>query len=338
MAYPSDIYQKGPLASRPAAAPQLAGVRYWDTDSNTIARCNGTAWENEPTGGAPSGSAGGSLTGSYPNPTLANNAVTTAKIADANVTTAKIADANVTLAKIQNVTDERLLGRSAGSAGAPQEIAIGSGLSLSGGTLSATGGGGGGGGLVGPLGQTLTSPPAASNWTWVNQGPATVADVTGGLRLYTPTSTSSDWRILTKSSPSAPFTFTVGMLASFFLEANVGAGIALRNSSNGKLVMLTYSHNTGTGFPLAYAARWDSASSFASNIGFYRFLASGQVYLQIEQTTSNRHYRVSLDGTNFILIASTSNTDHMTTDQVCLLLGRSSTAESYVTYIHYSAA
>lgn len=63
--------------------------------------------------------------------------------------TATIANDAVTYAKLQNVTDNRLLGRSAGSSGDAQEIQIGSGLSLSGGTLSATGGG---------IGGTLTSP------------------------------------------------------------------------------------------------------------------------------------------------------------------------------------
>ncbi|HTH21801.1 MAG TPA: hypothetical protein VL854_06255 [Nitrososphaeraceae archaeon] len=60
---------------------------------------------------------------------------------DGTVTTAKIVDDNVTYAKIQNVTDNRLLGRSAGSNGDVQEITIGSGLALSSGQLAATGGG-----------------------------------------------------------------------------------------------------------------------------------------------------------------------------------------------------
>jgi hypothetical protein len=56
------------------------------------------------------------------------------------IATAGIGDAQVTFAKIQDVTNNRLLGRSSGAAGPPMEISIGSGLSLSGGTLSATGG------------------------------------------------------------------------------------------------------------------------------------------------------------------------------------------------------
>lgn len=43
-----------------------------------------------------------------------------------------------------NLSSGKLLGRSTAGAGAIEEISIGSGLSLSAGTLSATGGGGGG--------------------------------------------------------------------------------------------------------------------------------------------------------------------------------------------------
>jgi hypothetical protein len=58
----------------------------------------------------------------------------------------------VTYAKIQNVTDARLLGRSAGSSGDCQEITVGAGLSLSAGALTATGGGTGD--VVGPASAT----------------------------------------------------------------------------------------------------------------------------------------------------------------------------------------
>ena len=45
----------------------------------------------------------------------------------------------------------RLLGRSSAGTGVAEEISIGTGLSLSAGTLSATGGGGGGGETLSPF-------------------------------------------------------------------------------------------------------------------------------------------------------------------------------------------
>ena len=47
--------------------------------------------------------------------------------------------------RLKSMTAGKLLGRSSAGSGSPQEITVGSGLSLSGTTLSATGGGGGGG-------------------------------------------------------------------------------------------------------------------------------------------------------------------------------------------------
>ena len=53
-----------------------------------------------PTSLPPNGTAGGDLTGDYPNPIINNGAITTTKLADNSVTTSKVVDGSITLAKL----------------------------------------------------------------------------------------------------------------------------------------------------------------------------------------------------------------------------------------------
>jgi hypothetical protein len=75
----------------------------------------------------------------------------------------------VTFSKMQNVTTQTLLGRYDAGSGTIQEIVLGSGLSLIGNTLVASGGGGGGTGFV-PTTRTLTingvTYDLSANRTW----------------------------------------------------------------------------------------------------------------------------------------------------------------------------
>ena len=72
--------------------------------------------------------------------TIANDAVTSAKILDGTIATADVANSAVTYAKIQNVSaNNRILGRATTGAGTVEEITLGSGLTLTGTTLSASG-------------------------------------------------------------------------------------------------------------------------------------------------------------------------------------------------------
>src|ERR1043165_4936241 len=95
-------------------------------------------------------------------PVISNNAVTTAKIADANVT----------YAKIQNVAASSLIGNATGSPAAPTAISLGTGLSFSGTTLNSSGG-------------TVTSVTGSNGLTATPSGSVTDVKLGGTLNAAT---------------------------------------------------------------------------------------------------------------------------------------------------------
>lgn len=162
------------------------------------------------------------------------------------------------------------------------------------------------------------TPVINADYTWVNQGGATVTDAGGGVILRAPTNAGNSARIRKKAVPGATYTITIGFIPTLITSTGTGfnAGFAWRQSSDGKLstIALVYASNRW----FFTVSKWDDATTFNSNyVVFPDIMLQGpMIWLRAQDDGANRIASVSFDGQNFIQIHSIANNDFLTANEV----------------------
>ncbi len=173
-------------------------------------------------------------------------------------------------------------------------------------------------------------PPVDGDFSWVNQGSATIGQTNGGLLtndgliLASVANTSAyNWRMRVKSAPTPPYTIDIAAIFAFNPQEAAQClalwGVGWRQSSDGKLHLAGWRRDAGS----AGKCRWSNAK-FSAPSTYSAAYSLTEAYdpnsplqfIRIEDDNTNRKIHLSSDGVNYLEAHSVGRTDFLTGDEV----------------------
>lgn len=208
------------------------------------------------------------------------------------------------LSGVGPLTNGQILVGSTGNVPQMQALIPGAGISIANSAGSIKIAASVGGGLYR---QVLSPTPTSSGTsltTWLNQGMATVADSTIGMRIDAPTSgTSTNIAARYKSAPAAPYTIRALVAATRNSTHFSNAGIGWYDGSS-KLHTISFSTNNGAS-PIFQVNKYNSPTAFNSlDFASTSNAFSQPIWLQIMDDGTNISFGLSQDGANFLQVFS----------------------------------
>ena len=170
-------------------------------------------------------------------------------------------------------------------------------------------------GPTGPTGasSTLTpiTAPIDANYSWVNQGGASVNVSSGTIYLNGPSTGVTSLRIREMSLPTGNYTLTAGFIPAIISDNFSSCGLTLRDSTTGAIVVFSYGFSTNLNVGLG---KFTSPTAFSTAYtGAVNLTPCGQyLWMRIKDDGTNRIASLSMDGINFRTILSKLRTDFIT--------------------------
>lgn len=160
----------------------------------------------------------------------------------------------------------------------------------------------------------FVTPPVVSDYSWVNQDSSTASD-RDGILFGTPYGGADSVKMLTKSLPASTYDLKVSFRSTARDRAYSGCGIALRESSSGKIITYLLKSDSGK----IMVDKWNSPTSFNANV--YNTspptLFYGDAHLRIVRDGTNRTYYWSVNGYDWLQFYQLAN-DYITENQFAL--------------------
>lgn len=171
--------------------------------------------------------------------------------------------------------------------------------------------------IASPIYPPFTTP-VGGDFAWINQGTASIAtNANGGIYLSSPPQSGVSLKIRKKAAPATPYTITACFLMNLIAVDFQRMGLLWRQSSDGKLVTYNYAvGNTAPGDFQFQSLDYNSPTLFSAVNTTASAIASGLVWLRIEDDGVNRKGAWSFDGYNFTAHLSEGRTTFMTGNEV----------------------
>ena len=177
--------------------------------------------------------------------------------------------------------------------------------------------------------------PVSGDFSWVNQGSATVTSSAGNVILYAPSSASDSLRCRVKTAPSTPYTIEAGFIINPHCANFWGGGLCWRQSSDGKIVSVgTYGGTVAD----SISQKWTNATTYAGanyTLSPYMNPRENELWFRLTDNGTNRVVAWSMDGINWADVHTVTRTDYLTADQVGFYANSNNSRPVYFNLFHW---
>jgi hypothetical protein len=165
------------------------------------------------------------------------------------------------------------------------------------------------------IGGGLIYPPSALTWMWANQGSAARKASGSGIVIESPPSTTDTVNVLYRPMPTPPFTVTALIHGLMPNDAYPNCGLVLHNTTTGAAQTFGLSKDGSTiRFKNWPALAGSSSDAFTINMLSHIFQP---LWLQVsDDGSTNRTYRIAIDGVNFVQVYQAARTSYLTPNAV----------------------
>lgn len=158
--------------------------------------------------------------------------------------------------------------------------------------------------------------PINGDFSWVNQGSATIAQSGSSLYLEAPADATVNIKMREKTAPSTPYIITALMSCTIFNQNNMTFGLFFRESGTGEIQIFGMMYNAAyrlTSFKYNSATSFNASYKVQNVESGYRGVYN---WFRISDDGTNRKCWYSADGKNWMEFHTIGRTDFLTADRV----------------------